>query len=87
MELTDPRMIAELLAQTKRRDWPRLARGKRLERTYQPTSSYGRRCRCGTCSTCVETERWEKIFQQKFADPDYYSRGRALPHESPLHRL
>jgi len=43
----------------------------------------GRRCACGTCCTCLETVRWERIFQQKFADPLYYAE-RGLPHNSPL---
>jgi hypothetical protein len=33
-----------------------------------------RRCKCGgTCRTCVDNARWERVFQQKFADPTYYS--------------
>jgi hypothetical protein len=32
------------------------------------------RCLCGSCSTCQDA-RWERVFQEKFADPDYYSRG------------
>jgi hypothetical protein len=34
----------------------------------------GRRCACGTCTTCIENARWERIFREKFADPDYYTR-------------
>jgi len=33
------------------------------------------RCRCGNCTTCQDAARWERVFQEKFADPDYYSRG------------
>jgi hypothetical protein len=30
------------------------------------------RCSCGHCSVCCDNERWERIFNEKFADPDYY---------------
>ena len=26
-----------------------------------------------TCRRCSDNARWERIFQEKFADPDYYS--------------
>ena len=29
-------------------------------------------CRCGKCRQCVEEARWERIFTEKFADPEYY---------------
>jgi hypothetical protein len=32
------------------------------------------RCQCGVCQTCQDSARWERIFQEKFADPDYYER-------------
>jgi len=31
-----------------------------------------RRCRCGQCAICIDNAKWERVFQQKFADPDYY---------------
>jgi hypothetical protein len=36
------------------------------------------RCRCGQCSSCVEAAKWERIFQEKFADPDYYQQRPTL---------
>jgi hypothetical protein len=42
-----------------------------------------RRCKCGNCCLCLETARWERIFQQKFADPLYYGLRR-VAHTSPL---
>jgi hypothetical protein len=30
------------------------------------------RCACAVCASCVENARWERIFNEKFADPDYY---------------
>jgi hypothetical protein len=31
-----------------------------------------RRCKCGTCALCRDNARWERIFQEKFADSTYY---------------
>jgi excisionase family DNA binding protein len=44
------------------------------------------RCRCGSCPTCQDGARWERIFQEKFADPDYYTR-RVQRDGSSLSRL
>ena len=41
------------------------------------------RCRCGRCTTCQENDRWERIFQEKFADPNYYD-PRPIRRTSPL---
>ena len=45
-----------------------------------------KRCFCGHCDYCLETARWERIFQAKFADPEYYSRP-ILRQGSPLKEL
>jgi hypothetical protein len=37
------------------------------------TGERRRRCTCGKCRTCLENARWESVFQQKFADPSYYT--------------
>ena len=29
-------------------------------------------CKCGNCAVCRDNARWERIFQEKFADPTYY---------------
>jgi len=34
------------------------------------------RCHCGTCRTCLDNAKWDRVFNEKFADPDYYQ---ALP--------
>jgi hypothetical protein len=44
------------------------------------------RCSCGQCRQCLEDGRWERIFAEKFADPDYYSR-RVTHIASPLTSL
>jgi hypothetical protein len=73
MELADPQSIAELL-------WtdpaPRQAAPRIKKASPPPAHSHGpdRRCRCGVCTACRDAARWERIFQEKFADPDYYSR-------------
>lgn len=41
------------------------------------------RCTCGVCRKCQENARWERIFAEKFADPDYYS-DRQIRHVSSL---
>ncbi len=30
-------------------------------------------CQCGHCKWCVDNLRWERIYNEKFADPTYYS--------------
>jgi hypothetical protein len=32
------------------------------------------RCKCGHCRQCLDDARWERIFAEKFLDPNYYSR-------------
>ena len=45
------------------------------------------RCPRGcTCRTCSENARWERIFQEKFADPSYYSTPRTRNGSSLSHR-
>jgi hypothetical protein len=41
------------------------------------------RCRCGVCHTCSEEARWDRVFQEKFADPTYYG-DRPPRFSSPL---
>jgi hypothetical protein len=50
------------------------------------TKARARVCRCGQCRQCLENARWESIFAEKFADPDYYSRP-LLRVSSPLTSL
>lgn len=40
-------------------------------------------CECGACPQCVENAHWEKVFNEKFADPSYYDR-RSMRFSSPL---
>jgi hypothetical protein len=36
------------------------------------------RCVCGNCATCVDNDRWERIFQQKYGqqEREYYAATR-----------
>ena len=54
---------------------PRITTRGPSETVYAaPTAKSGRRCHCGVCAQCQQNARWERIFQEKFADPDYGSR-------------
>lgn len=57
------------------RRYSRKARGAATAAAYQPPE--GRRtrrriCNCGQCPRCLEDARWDRIFNEKFADPYYY---------------
>jgi hypothetical protein len=40
-------------------------------------------CRCGSCRICLDNARWERVFNEKFADAEYYG-GLRLSSRSPL---
>jgi hypothetical protein len=40
-------------------------------------------CACGECQICLENARWERIFNEKFADHSYYQ-NRGPQFSSPL---
>lgn len=42
-----------------------------------------RRCDCGTCTICLDNAKWERVFNEKFADPEYY-KPRPTYHGSSL---
>ena len=72
MELTDPDLISCLLADPEK---PRRATARRGSLEIVPAAPMRRprrRCQCGQCRSCAENARWEKIFHDKFADPEYY---------------
>ena len=90
MEHSNSTMIEDRVAKTdtpiRRVSRPRMARCRAdaVPGFQLPGSkSQARRCRCGNCASCKEDARWERIFLEKFADPEYYSR-RLLRYESPL---
>jgi hypothetical protein len=79
MELADPRMIEELMATHARISSARQVRKKRCDSpapagdmTAATRCPRVKRCRCGTCPRCREEARWDRIFNERFADPNYY---------------
>jgi len=69
MEISDPELLKSLLAEVRA---PRHKQGDAYE---APTrKSMRRNCRCGRCPSCLTNMRWERIFQEKFADPEYNNR-------------
>jgi hypothetical protein len=73
MELSSPEVIRSLIAVKSSPDHIAPRGGALASR--QPTYSDRRRhCQCGRCRACVENARWERIFAEKFADPNYYTR-------------
>jgi hypothetical protein len=74
MQLSTPQTIEALLASFEqptrgtRHRTPAVIKAKPV-RPYR-VSGCARGC---TCRTCSENARWERIFQEKFADPSYYS--------------
>jgi hypothetical protein len=79
MELANPEVIAQLLAEQ------RPLRRKAVSSTpiRASHSVVKRQCQCGVCPFCLENARWDRIFQEKFADPDYY-KGVPIRFSSPL---
>lgn len=92
MELADQSQLTALLdssAMQVRCSRPRVRRDAvRVLQGCEPPAHKAKKrmCRCGVCATCQDNARWERIFQSKFADPDYYVR-RVIRHNSPLNCL
>jgi hypothetical protein len=75
VELADPMAIAGLISAADRARMPYGRRGSSnvMTQRYEPGRRRMRRvCRCGTCATCADNAKWERIFREKFEDPDYY---------------
>ena len=74
MQLSTPETIQILLASIAEQ-----VRGSRrrapAESSLKPVRAHKiQGCPRGcTCRTCCDNARWERIFQEKFADPSYYS--------------
>jgi hypothetical protein len=85
MELSESSVVAGLLDGLERQPRPRAPRGRPdLERPSESKRvSTPRHCTCGTCAFCQDNARWERIFQERFADPEYYKR-RGVKHVSSL---
>jgi len=93
MELTDSATLCSFLLFTqpaRRRSSPRLPKLRSNTKSSYcapAAKSKGKRnCRCGHCGDCLENARWERVFQAKFADPNYYG-GLRVRNESPLNSV
>lgn len=85
MELSSPESIRALIRAHGNPTPVRRRRG--AQDAIRPASKdRSTRCRCGQCPQCLDNARWERIFAEKFADPDYYTR-RATSIASPLTSL
>ena len=48
------------------------------------SSPHGRQhCECGQCKRCLDNLRWDRIYDEKFADPTYYG-NIVVKHNSTL---
>lgn len=84
MELSSPESIAAFLNTDARRVPARTRSAMDTSRIQRKARRV--RCQCGQCSQCTENARWERIFAEKFSDPDYYAR-RGVQGSSPLTSL
>lgn len=73
-QLADPRTVQELCAAHARisRGRPPGKRPAMRARASMAPCPKVKRCHCGVCPRCHEEARWERIFNERFADPDYY---------------
>jgi len=85
MELSNPESIREALQSYER---PVEIRRRHAEAGPARTASQVQkvRCTCGHCRACLDNARWERIFAEKFADPNYYRRH-TVSCSSPLTSL
>ena len=60
--------IAASAVPASRRVWKRSSRRS----TPKLRNSRMGRCKCGHCESCIDDARWERIFNEKFASPEYY---------------
>lgn len=70
VELANPKSIEASLRTAPTARSPRC----RTKNSVNNAPKSTQRCRCGSCPACLDSARWERIFQEKFADPDYYAR-------------
>jgi hypothetical protein len=78
VELTDASILEALMAGFSRNEQPKPAPIRRAVARKSVA-----RCQCGICSQCLDNLKWETIFDQKFADHDYY-KPRPVSHCSAL---
>jgi len=89
MELASQDLIAKLLRDAARSApamAPRCGRAESGQAERRTAERRRPRCHCGQCRQCLDDARWDRIFTEKFADPDYYTR-RQVRCSSPLESL
>ena len=87
MEAAENSVILAILAGAGQpRPTTRKQRARREYPAHAPVrqrASKHEQCYCGECPRCLENARWERIFAEKFADPDYYE-PKPIRYCSPL---
>ena len=82
MELSSSESIRALIAAFGNPTPARRLRG--TQNAVRPANKNRKvRCTCGRCPQCLDNARWERIFAEKFADPEYYTRC-VMHRASPL---
>jgi hypothetical protein len=72
MELSSPEAIRALMQVHGSLTRPGRRRGAQgVARRASKAPRIG--CHCGQCRQCLDNARWERIFAEKFADPNYYT--------------
>ena len=82
MELTSAETIRALMQGSGNPTPVRVRRGA-LDAAQPASRDRKMRCKCGQCQQCLEDARWERIFAEKFLDPNYYT-GPVTHMASPL---
>jgi hypothetical protein len=85
MELASPESIHALVGEIEHPKRVPLLR-RTPDAVQRLSKGRGMRCTCGQCRQCLDDARWERIFDEKFADPEYYTR-RTTHISSPLTSL
>jgi hypothetical protein len=69
MQLADPFSLSIFIEESVRPRRIYRRRGRLVEFTRVGKR---RNCKCGTCESCLDNARWDRVFREKFEDPDYY---------------
>lgn len=81
MELSNANSLRTVKSH-RRLSGPRMPKAKGIVFEQPSGRTAKRNCDCGNCPTCEDNQRWERIFREKFADPNYYIRS--IRRDSPL---
>jgi len=69
MQLADPISLSAVIEDSVRSRKIYHRREKAIE--FTPVAKR-RNCKCGTCQSCLDNARWDRVFREKFEDPHYY---------------